>query len=359
MSFPALFSPFKFRQIELRNRLVLAPMTTYSSNPDGSLADDEVPYLERRAAGFGAIFTAACYVHPTGKAFTGQWSCSLDKDLPSLRRAADAIHRGGAAAILQIHHGGRRCPSPLSGRVLSASAVRAETPTSETPEPMSLYEIQEIVQAFGEATRRAKQAGFDGVEIHGANTYLLQQFVSPLTNLRTDDYGADRNRFPLEIVEACCQHAAEDFVIGYRFSPEEQEPEGLGWQQTASLVVHLSQSPLDFLHVSLRDFDQSSIRGEFTEPVGTKLLHLIAGRKPLIGVGNIRSDRGAERALEMGYDLLAIGRAGITEPEFPQKLRSGEAPRLKIPRQNPERLTLPRGLIDKIFATEPWFEIED
>ena len=196
-----LFTPFRLNTgLTLKNRLVVAPMTTYSSYEDGTVRETEPPYLRRRAeGGFGLVMTAACYIHPTGQAFDGQWGCERDDRHPSLKSMADAIHEGGAAAFLQIHHGGRMCPSRLCGRVLSASAVPATRPGAETPEAMSEDEIWTMIEGYAQAARRAVEAGYDGVEIHGANTYLIQQFVSPHSNRRDDEWGQDRLKFSREV----------------------------------------------------------------------------------------------------------------------------------------------------------------
>ncbi|RYG29858.1 NADH-dependent flavin oxidoreductase, partial [bacterium] len=158
------------------NPYVLAPMTTYSSQPDGVLSADEEPYLERRAkGGFGTVTTAACAVHPSGKAFIGQWASWSDEFIPSLRRAVEAIRRGNpdALAILQIHHGGRSCPQDLpEGGPIAPSAIPAERPGSSIPREMTAEEIVRSVDDYAQAARRGIEAGFDGVEIHGANTYL-------------------------------------------------------------------------------------------------------------------------------------------------------------------------------------------
>ncbi|MBE0643830.1 MAG: NADH-dependent flavin oxidoreductase, partial [Bacteroidetes bacterium] len=207
MSLHALFTPLRLRcGLTLSNRITVAPMTTWSSHQDGTIHPDEIAYLRRRSRGPALVMTAACYVQPEGHAFDGQWSCHSDAMLPSLRSAADAIHDEGALAVLQIHHGGRMCPASLLGHApLSASAVPAERPGADIPRAMTEEEILACIDAFADATRRAIAAGYDGVEIHGANTYLLQQFFSPHSNRRDDAWGGTlekRMRFPLAVARA-------------------------------------------------------------------------------------------------------------------------------------------------------------
>lgn len=358
---PMLFTPFRFNNgLTLKNRLVVAPMTTYSSYEDGTVRETEPPYLGRRAkGGFGLVMTAACYIHPTGHAFDGQWGCERDDRITSLKSMADALHEGGAAAFLQIHHGGRMCPSRLCSRVLSASTVPATRPGAETPEEMTEDEIWTMIDCYGQAARRAVEAGYDGVEIHGANTYLIQQFVSPHSNRREDEWGQDRLKFSREVTQRVLSAVGPNFPVVYRFSPEEPENPGITIQHTEELLEMLCNTSLSALHISLRDFRQSSIRRDFEGPVLEKVLKAIGRRKPLIGVGSVKTVADAENLLDDGCDLVALGRAAISEPEWGQKAISGDEPRLLIPAQNAqEKLTLPEGLANRIYAVPGWFDVE-
>ncbi|MEQ1823716.1 MAG: NADH-dependent flavin oxidoreductase [Fimbriimonadaceae bacterium] len=346
--------PFGLR---LRNRLVVAPMTTYSSLENGNISPDELPYLARRAeGGFGMVMTAACAVHPRGKAFDGQWACWSDEFLDSLTSAAQAIKSHGAAAVLQIHHGGRQCPSRLCGGTpLSASAIPAERPNAETPAAMTEAEIEETIAAFAKAAIRAKLAGFDGVETHGANTYLLQQFVSPHSNRREDMWGDDRLRFPLAVTDAVV-NAVPDYPVGYRFSPEELETPGIRLDQTEELLNELCKRPLAWLHISLRDFRQESAHGSVSGPILAHLHRVIAGRLPFIGVGAVKSLANAQECLETGCELVAVGRGAIYEPDFAKSAN----PRTQIPAEGAaEKLVLPSALATKIYNTPGWFDVEE
>jgi len=363
---PGIFEAFDYKpasqtgpSLVAPNRLVLAPMTTYSSLEDGNISPDELPYLHRRAkGGIGLIMTAACYVHESGHAFRGQWACSDDRFLPSLKSVADAIREGGAKSVLQIHHGGRQCPPDLcGGEPISASAVAAERPNAVVPREMTDEEIRRTIDDYAQAARRAKEAGFDGVEIHGANTYLIQQFVSPHSNRRTDYWNAADLRFPIELVEAVLAAVGPDYPVGYRFSPEENETPGIRLEHTERLIKALIEYPLSWLHISLAKFDQPSLHDASSEPVGKTVLGWIGGKIPLIGVGSVKSAADAERAIEFGYDAIAIGRTAISEPEWGLKARSGEPIRTKIPAGDfAESLTVSRGLVEKINAVEGWFE---
>ena len=194
--FSPLFEPFTLNNaVTIDNRLVVAPMTHYSSHDDGSLSDEERAFLAGRATGFGMFITAATLVSPEGKAFTGQPYAFRDAHLPSLTETAALIKGQGAKAILQIHHGGDRA-------IVDGAVSPSGTGTTRA---LADNDIQSLVTAFGKAAALAIDAGFDGVEIHGANGYLLQQFFSAQSNQRTDRWGGslqNRMRFPLAVVDA-------------------------------------------------------------------------------------------------------------------------------------------------------------
>ena len=346
-----------------KNPYVLAPMTTYSSLPSGELSPDEEPFLESRAkGGFGTIITAACAVHPSGKAFHGQWCCWDDSFLDSLKRGADAIHRGhrDTLALLQIHHGGRACPQELvESRPISPSAIAAERPGAMVPREMSQSEIMRSLDDYAFAAERAMRAGFDGVEIHGANTYLIQQFVSPQSNRRTDHWNSADLRFSIELTQRVRDAVGAHGIVGYRFSPEEPETPGIRLDLTDRLLDELiATSSLDYLHVSLRRFDQTSLHGP--ERVMRRVAKTIGQRLPLIGVGEIRAKRDVTLARAEGADHYAVGRAAISDPNWAFHVEQNRPTQTKLPRENwAKGCQLPAGLARKIESTPGWLEFED
>jgi 2,4-dienoyl-CoA reductase-like NADH-dependent reductase (Old Yellow Enzyme family) len=354
-----LFEPFSSPRLKLRNRLVVPPMATFSGFDDGSVNPEEIAFMGRRAAGgFGLIVTGACYVIPHGRAFDGQWGCENDGRLGGLRQMADAIHAGGAAAYLQIHHGGRACPQRLcGGQAFSASKIESSKPGGETALEMSFEQVKETIAAFAAGALRAKHAGYDGVEIHGANGYLLQQFVSPATNRRTDEWGRNRLAFPLAVTDAILAAVGSDFGVGYRLSPDEAETPGLRISETRALIDALCERPLAYVHLSTQDHRQGceGVQG----PALGAVARAVGGRLPLIGVGGVRTVADAEDVLSLGADLVAIGRVSITEPEWPRKAAAGEELRLKLPRGGgAEELTIPKRLAG-VFANDPgWVDSE-
>jgi 2,4-dienoyl-CoA reductase-like NADH-dependent reductase (Old Yellow Enzyme family) len=303
--------------------LFMAPMTTWSSNPDLTVSEAELAYLRARARNVDYAVTACTFLNRRRQSFPLQFFAGSDAYLDSLTRTAAAIHEGGARAILQVHEPGRMISPPLQGEpgieLVSASAVRPERDGYGTPRALTEAELEAMFAEHHAATGRAIRAGFDGIELHGANTYLPQQFVSPLTNRRTDAYGRDRLRFVRRLVQAVEDARREagrpDFLIGYRFSPEEKEAGGLRLPHTFELLDHLSSTGIDYLHVSLERYDRPSYFDEGLI-VARALLERIAGQKPLVGVGKIRTRADVEAAFRLGFQHVAMGTALLLNPRW-------------------------------------------
>ncbi len=366
----SLFDGFVFKSgVKVNNRILMAPMTNFASNEDGSVSDSEVNYYARRSGGVGMVVTACTYVTPSGKGFPGEFGADRDEMIPSLRRLAASIKAQGAKAVLQIFHGGRMTPPNLvpNGDVVSASAVASEQNAGVLPRALTDSEIEAIVRDFGEATRRAIEAGYDGVEIHGANGYLIQQFFSPHSNRREDRWGGDvheRMAFPLAIVEevkrVVAEHAKEPFLVGYRFSPEEVESPGITMEDTLLLVDALSDCDLDYLHVSLMEFWSSPRRG--VDESKSRLEWIVeraGGRVPVIGVGSIRTADDALKALQTGVPLIALGRELIMEPDWVQKIADGQESEIKtsLTPEDQDRLVVPDALWKAIVNAPGWFPV--
>ena len=201
---PAFTDPLVLRSgVELPNRVLMAPMTTLNASHDGICSDELPRYYAMRSGGPGAVIVECAHIDPLGKVFPGGIGLDNDAEIPALSKVAAAIQAEGSKAILQIFHGGRMCsPGQINGaQPVAPSAVAAPRPEAVVPRELSAAEVEELIEKFGATARRAVEAGFDGVEIHGANTYLVQQFFSPHSNRRDDEWGGDRAgraRFPLE-----------------------------------------------------------------------------------------------------------------------------------------------------------------
>ncbi|WP_143803542.1 NADH-dependent flavin oxidoreductase [Paenibacillus sp. FSL R7-0333] len=369
-----LLETFKFKNgIELKNRVVMAPMTNFSSNEDGTVSRPELDYYIRRSGGAGMVITACVYVSRGGKGFPGEFGADHDGLIPSLRELAEAIKGEGAKAVLQIFHGGRQCPPEqlVDGQPVSASDVPAELPgggQGAVPRPLTDEEITGIIADFGEATRRAIEAGFDGVEIHGANGYLLQQFFSPHSNRREDRWGGDlqkRLAFPLAVLRsvkaAVKQHAEGAFLVGYRFSPEEPETPGITMADTFALIDALTAEGLDYLHASLMELWSLPHRGtEDSRPRIEQIVDRAGDKAPVIGVGSLYSAADALKSLDSGISLVALGRPLLIEPDWVQKLAGGRADEIKTeldPAAQAE-LVIPDYLWGALVNTPGWLPVK-
>ncbi|MCS4485595.1 NADH-dependent flavin oxidoreductase [Staphylococcus americanisciuri] len=321
----------------LKNRVLMAPMTIQSAYFDGSVTSEMIDYYRFRSGDASAIIVESCFVEDNGRGFPGAIGIDTDDKIAGLRRLAEAIQEKGSKAILQLYHAGRMAnPRYNSGdKPISASPVAALRPDAAVPREMTAIQVEQMIESFGEATRRAIEAGYDGVEIHGANTYLLQQFFSPHSNRRQDKWGGSREnrvKFPVEVlkkVQAVAQEqGAESFIIGYRYSPEEIEEPGIRFEDTMFLLNTLAEYEPDYIHVSMNSYKRTSIvNQDDTEPLIDKYLKMQSdqlAKIPHIGVGSISQRQDAEEALEMGYDLLSIGKAYLVEPNWTEKVMNDE-----------------------------------
>ncbi|QIM69409.1 NADH-dependent flavin oxidoreductase [Basfia succiniciproducens] len=329
--FSPLFQPYTLNNgVEIKNRLVVAPMTHFGSNTDGTLGEQEHRFISNRAGDMGMFILAATLVQNGGKAFHGQPEAIHTSQLPSLKATADIIKAQGAKAILQIHHGGKQAITELlNGKDKISASADEESGTRAA----TIEEIHTLIDAFGNAADLAIQAGFDGVEIHGANNYLIQQFYSGHSNRRTDEWGGSREnrmRFPLAVIDAVIaakiKHQRDDFIIGYRFSPEEPEELGLTMEDTLALVDVLKEKPLQYLHISLWDFYKKARRGADSNTARLQLVHeRIGGKLPLIGVGNLFTAQQILEAYQTGWaEFIALGKTVMVNPKIATMILNGQ-----------------------------------
>ncbi|EET2833930.1 NADH:flavin oxidoreductase [Escherichia coli] len=375
---PSLFSPFMLTEkIKLRNRIVMAPMTTWSANPDGTISEQELEFYKRRSQNVGLVITGCTYVTPSGIGFTHEFAAYDDRFINSLEKLAAAAKSGGAPAILQIFHAGNKAIPELvpNNDVISASASSVKSgdfmKRVVQSREMTENEIQETIRAFGDVTKRAIKAGFDGIELHGAHGFLLQNFFSPLFNQRNDRWGGDlegRMRFPLavlqEVKNVVYEYATKPFAIGYRISPEESATGGLRIEDTYKLLDRLISSGISYIHTSLVSINDSY---PVESPNGPRTIELIlnhiAGRVPVIAAGKIRTPSQAQEAISTGLPLVAIGKGLVINPEWVTLAESGRGHEIQTtlnPQLVPE-LTIPDKLWDQIQASKGsgWFPLMD
>jgi 2,4-dienoyl-CoA reductase-like NADH-dependent reductase (Old Yellow Enzyme family)/thioredoxin reductase len=334
MQFPHLFSSVTINGMTLKNRAVMPPMGTGYGNPDSTVSDRLVTYLSRRAqGGTGLIITEVCAVDPRGKGFPNEIGIWSDAFIPGLARIPEALHHFGAKAALQLHHAGRETFEDAIGAIPEAPSAIPSVILGQPCEAMSLERIAQIVEAFASAAGRAKTAGFDAVELHGAHGYLLNQFLSPFSNQRDDKYGGsdeNRARFVLEIIAAVRKKVGNDFPVWIRVSADELVRGGYDlpfMQKFAPLMV---SAGVDAIHCSVGVYSTPgglSIASMDTEP-GFNLFRARALKDvvnvPVIGVGRINNPELADQAIARGdADLISFGRQHLTDPDFINKVRDG------------------------------------
>ena len=325
-----LFQPFQLKNLMLRNRLVMAPMLSRLCDPEGIVSPKLIDYYAERArGGVGLVIVEYCYTdQKESKANQGQLGAYDDRLITGLGDLAEAIQEWGARAVLQICHAGRSTSSRIMGlQPIAPSAMPGYT--GEQAREMTPEEIEAVIESFARAALRAKIAGFDGVELHGAHGYLMAQFLSPYTNHRSDGYGQDRGLFALQTLERVRSKVGGTFPVGYRISGEEFIPGGITLNETRAFAKRLAGQGIDYLHVSGGMIETAQ---HFVIPMyfpKGHLLSLAEGIKaevtiPVIAVGAVHDLNLAERALQNNQaDLIAMGRALIADPELPNKGKAG------------------------------------
>ncbi|MGO1480270.1 MAG: NADH:flavin oxidoreductase/NADH oxidase [Brachybacterium sp.] len=337
---PALLAPARLRSLEMRNRIWLAPMCQYMvENEDGIPTDWHLVHLGARATGgFGLIITEATAVSPEGRISprdTGLWN---DQQAQAWRRITGFCQQQGAPVALQLAHAGRKASTwPALPRFRArrgtvpefASGWRTVGPTSDpfpgldAPDELSREEIRLVVEDFVAAARRAEEAGFDALELHFAHGYLVHEFLSPLVNTRTDEYGGDgpgRRRFALEIAAAVREQWPADRPVIVRISATDWIDGGWDIEQSVELARELEKVGIDALHVSTGGAVIADIAVGPEYQVGFARTLRDAVSLPVAAVGLITDPAGAQAVLDRGdADYVAVGRAALREPGWPQR----------------------------------------
>ncbi len=329
-----LFTPVKISSMELKNRVVMPAIATSYGNKDSTVSDRLISYLEMRAkGGAGLIITEVCAIDPRGKGFGREIGVWDDSFIPGLSRLTDAIHKYDTKIALQLHHAGRETMKAVTGKDPEAPSDLPSVVLNQPVEPMTIERVREIVKAYASGALRAKQAGFDAVEIHGAHGYLLTQFLSPFSNTRTDEYGGsdeNRARILIEIIKAVREKVGADFPVLVRISADECIKNGYTIDFTKWLSPQLKDAGADAIHVSVGVYSTPgflTIASEDT-PEGFNLERAAEIKKtvslPIIGVGRITDPRMADEAIANGNaDLISMGRQFLADPEFLIKAKEG------------------------------------
>lgn len=321
--------------VELKNRMIMPAMGSHHGTHDGRVNEELIEYYGARArGGFGLIIVEFTCVDPAGKALPGQLMADTDQCIEGFKRLADRIHQEGGKIFLQLQHSGRQTVSHFTGRQPVAPSPIPCPVNKELPRELTIDEIRQIVEKYGDAAVRAKKAGFDGVEIHGAHGYLPAQFLSSYSNKRLDEYGGDimgRSKFAVEIIDDIKKKCGRDFPISFRISGDERVEGGRRAGETAIIAKYLEQAGADAIHVSTGVY--ASMRymvAPANVPNGFNLEDTQVIKKavtiPVIAVGRINDPSLADYVVESGIaDFVALGRASLADPEFAKKVAEDRA----------------------------------
>ncbi len=337
MAYENLFRPGAFGPLSVKNRLVMPPMVRNYADAKGFVTPRYADHIERIArGGVGTMILEASFIHPHGKGFVNQLGIHTDASLPGLRKLVVSAHRHGAVIGPQLYHAGRQTSAKITGHQPVAPSAIPDPSSGEMPRELSVKEIGELVRLFAKAALRAKKAGCDFVELHGAHGYLITQFLSPFSNRRTDAYGGSaerRMRFLRETYAAVRAAVGPEFPILLRLSGDEQVVGGLRIKDTIAICRAMEKAGVDGFHISAGNY-ASYARGKMIPPMAVEdgvLLPLAAAVKkavavPVIAVAKIRTPKMAAQALADGSaDFVAIGRPLLADPDWPNKVKEGRA----------------------------------
>ena len=315
-----LFSGIKIKDLTSKNRIVMPPMCMYSAGNDGKVNDWHlVHYPTRAIGGVGLIIVEATAVEPRGRISAKDLGIWSDDQLAGLKQLVDQIHVSGSQVIVQLAHAGRKCK--VKEEAIIAPSAIAFSDDYKTPTAMTQEEIEEVVEAFRQAARRAMEAGFDGIEIHGAHGYLINQFLSPLTNQRTDSYGGnlkERTKFLRQVLAAVHQVWDGNKPVSLRVSAEEYQSEGNHPDDLVEIINLVKEGGVDLIHVS----SGGVVNGSIPLYPGYQLTFAETIKKntglPVIAGGLITKSKMAEEIIRNGRaDFVFVGRELLRNPYWP------------------------------------------
>jgi NADPH2 dehydrogenase len=326
MSMPDLLSPLAFAGLKLKNRIVMPPMASSFANPDGSATDKHIEYYRSRsAAGVGLVIVEYAFITPAGRHARGQLGVHDDAMTEGLRRIAEAIRNEGAVSCLQVVHAGSKANPKVLGQpsfgpseIPNPFVEKVATPTALTP-----LQIEEIVEAFGEAARRAKEAGFNSVQAHAAHGFLLSQFLSPLTNQRKDLWGGteeNRERLHISVLHEMRRAIGKDMPLFIRLGASDDTEHGLALETSVELAPRLIEAGADLIDVSgglqgsRPPVDQQGYFAQYAEAIKSVV------DVPVITTGGVTEPEFADQLVRSGKaDLIGVGRAMLKDPQWATK----------------------------------------
>jgi 2,4-dienoyl-CoA reductase-like NADH-dependent reductase (Old Yellow Enzyme family)/thioredoxin reductase len=333
--FPKLFSPIRLGSMEVSNRFVVPPMATNLANEDGTVSQRLIDYWVARAkGGWGLLFVEITAMDPLGKSIPYQLALWDDKFIAGFTKLTDAVHRHGTKIVVQLHHCGRQTLKETRGGAQAVAPSPIPDPVfKEVPRELSTEEVYDLIEKFGDAAVRAREAGFDAVEVHGAHGYLLAEFMSEYSNKRIDEFGGNfenRMRFPVEVIKNIRRKVSSWFPITFRLSAEELSPGGRTLNESRIVARVVEEAGADVINVSVGlNASSAYVIAPAALPPGYLLSAAAEVKKvvsvPVIATGRINDPLLAEDAIETGKaDLIAWGRASIADPELPNKVAAGK-----------------------------------
>ncbi|MDF2593262.1 MAG: NADH:flavin oxidoreductase/NADH oxidase [Clostridia bacterium] len=322
-----MLQPIHAGKLTLNNRLVLPPMATSKAEADGQVSQGIIDYYAEKSEGgyISLIIIEHSFIMPVGKASEQQMSIAEDRMIPQLKRLAEVIHKNGSKAVMQINHAGSAATMEVIGTTPVGPSAVPNPRRGNIPKELTTAEIADIVQGFKEAARRVKEAGFDGVEIHSAHGYLLNQFFSPLTNKRTDEYGGDifgRIHIHIQIIEAVRIEVGDDFPILLRLGASDFMDGGITIEDSQIAAREFEKAGISMLDIS-GGFSGYNV-AELAEKQGyfaplTEAIKRVVSI-PVILTGGITDINAAEKLLAEGKtDLIGVGRAILKDSKWAQR----------------------------------------
>ncbi len=313
-----LFTPLMLNKLELANRIVCPPMACHSSNEEGLVTEKLINHYAA-LGGLGLIIVESCYINHASRLTNKHLGIHNDSCVSGLSRLAQVIHETGAKCGIQISHNGSSCKEEIIGRQPIGPSAVSHPKEGSMPREITIPEMNDLVQEFILAARRAKLAGFDMLEIHCAHGYLLNQFLSPYTNRRGDDYGGslqNRLRFALEVYQAIRTEVGPDYPIFCRLGANDDLEGGLTLEEGAEAAVLLAKAGIDVMDLSGGLMGARSRSGEaYNLYMSEKIKPLLT--IPVLVTGGITTPETAEKILVDGKaDLIGIGRALLANPNW-------------------------------------------
>lgn len=331
-----LFTPVKVGNLEIKNRTVSTAMVMNFNTYDGKITDQFIKYLEEKAkGGYGLIITEDYSVNEHAKGFSRIAGLYNDEQMEGNRKLTDTIHKYGTKIFCQLYHPGRQTNHNVNGGVQPTAVSPIACPMCrEMPRELTVEEIHQIVREFGAAAGRAKAAGFDGVEIHSGNGYLIAGFLSPYQNRRTDEYGGcfeNRVRLLTEVVLEIKKNVGDDFPLSVRFSTDEDIVGGRTLAESRMIAILLEKLGVSMLNCSNGTYCTHNLAQSGTQYQSfgvtmdkayeiKKVVHI-----PVLAVNRIKDPLMADQYLDLGwFDLVGLSRASLADPHFPEKASKGD-----------------------------------